>query len=133
MSLWDGFLTVELLPEWHRFEEEGVLSIYRRDGVGVLQFAFANASDASLADVELQTADFARDVQLDAAVQRTRFGGCEAAYVEGPANDAERSFWRAWFALRPDRIVFATYRCTVDDSGLERDEVDRILATARFA
>jgi hypothetical protein len=131
--VWDGLLTLELPRDWENYEEDGVITICHPDGVGALQFSFASGTDGTMPDVEEYAAEFARDHGLDAAVQRNRLGGFAAAYVEGQSCQDERDFWRAWYAARPNRQAFVTYNCPAESRDRERDAIDGILATARFA
>ncbi len=131
---WPGFFQLELPAHWSHEVEDGVVSIFERDGVGVLQLSMARRegdAPAAARGAGEMLERFANDQGwTDVAMPKVvHLGELERADVE---HVSRREYWRVWTVAEAGRMVLATYNCRAEDRSSEVDVCLAIVESLRF-
>ncbi|MDP5071515.1 MAG: hypothetical protein NWQ45_11505 [Congregibacter sp.] len=115
-----------LLPEeWQAEQEDDVIIIGDRDGVGCIEISelHKEAGDFHAQDL----GEFVTDVSAWESVRCGSFQGIGASLIE------EGAAIREWYLYAGTLLLYVTYSCDLDNQGLDDAAVDEILETLRMA
>ena len=117
--------TVAVPPEWWAESEEDSILIGDRDGVGCIQISTLRKDSGDFTDPEVE--EMAR-AEADAGVEWRRvtlgdFGGLSCNWQE------QDSAIREWYLFRGGLLLYVTYSCEVENSGMDDAAVDELLDT----
>jgi hypothetical protein len=137
-----GWLTLSLPGDWQVEQTEDCLSLFRRDGVGVLQLSTYHAEKPEgdppaaahrlLSDIIRENAGAPDAVTMKARTQH----GAHVAYGEfdGPGPDAgEQDLWRVWCFTDGAKVILVSYLCDPDLAFREAADVENIVRSIRLA
>jgi hypothetical protein len=127
MQVVSGFSwELAVLPNWSAESNQECESIFRPDGVGVLQISSAR-KNCDVTDDDLN--GFANaEVGVSTGPWPVQFG--DFVGIELTKN-LENAHWRMWFLRNRDLTLFATYNCDPPDRGIEDPDVDQMLSTLK--
>ena len=129
--VWEGFLSVELPAGWQCEEDQGVISFYHPDGVGVVQVSFARGHEQ--AELDEWSQSFADDQRLGKIEPvKTSVGGVPARQFEALSHDEEPLLWRVWHCGFGGRVATVSYVCAAEDREAERHAVERLIASIQW-
>jgi len=117
--------TLALPPEWWAESEEEAILIGDRDGVGCIEISTLCKEEGEFDQQSVREMAVAQATQaLDwAAVSLGDFRGLAAQYVE------QEAAIREWLVASGPHLLFITYSCDQENSGLDAGAVDEILDT----
>ena len=112
-------------PEWWAEREEDSIVIGDRDDVGSIEISTLwNAlAEASGVDVERIARESGEPAWQWSACTAGAFSGIGCSYVEG-----QDAVWE-WYLAHGPLLLFVTYSCDIDNSGLDLAAVEEILET----
>ena len=117
--------SVGVPPEWWAEQEDDVVVIGDRDDVGCIEISTLHKEVGDFETAELQ--QLASDNgEPDWSWQRAslgEFSGCYTSYED------EACQMREWYVAAGKLLLFITYSCDEDNSGLDDAAVDEILQT----
>lgn len=122
---------LDLPEEWFAEQDEEVIVIGDRDGVGALEISTLHKGDGQVGEGELAAlmAEMEASAAACAAVTLGDFRGFTRATREADADEALREWWLAGGSL----LLYVTYSCHPDHAGYDDACVDEILATLTFS
>jgi hypothetical protein len=135
---WGDLFSLDIPPAWSWSDEDGVVAIFRSDGVGALQVSVLSREkteqDPQAAAMQLALS-FAREREWDVSddeIRAFRIGDSSAAEFGLTERGDNPAYWQVWHLVGADRAAFITYTCDPDDSELEATERRRIVESFRW-
>jgi hypothetical protein len=135
---WGDVFSVDLPATWSWSDEDGVVGIFRPDGVGTLQVSVLSRESAGQTAYEaaMQLAQsFIREREWDVSdkeIRATSIGGCSATEFQFTEHGYHPTYWQVWHLVGTRRAAFITYSCDPKDSELEPAERQRIVESFRW-
>lgn len=141
---WDGMFSVALPQEWAWSTDEGIVSMFRPDGVGVLQVSVLEREDRSQPQqaAAMQLArSFARQRQRqrqrqwdlpDREIRSSSVENYSITTFEFIEHGDKPTYWQVWHLVAVDRAAFITYTCVPADSEAEVVDRQRIVESFRW-
>ena len=117
--------TMALPPEWWAESEEDSILVGDRDGVGCLEFSTLHKEEGEFDDQEL-VAIACRESEQDLQwkpLELGEFSGVRSAFCE------EGAAVREWYLAYGSLLLFITYSCEEENSGMDDAAVDELLDT----
>ncbi|WOJ93526.1 hypothetical protein R0135_17360 [Congregibacter variabilis] len=115
-----------LLPdEWQAEQEDDVIVIGDRDGVGCIEISELHKDTGDFGAEDLQ--QFVTEDSIWDSVRRGSFEGLRTSLIEDGAAIRE------WYLYAGKLLLYVTYSCELDNQGLDDAAVDDILDTLRMA
>jgi hypothetical protein len=136
---WDSLFSLDLPQDWSWSTNEGVVSIFRHDGVGAIQVSVLVREDQGQSGqaVAFELArSFARQRLWDLPDSQIRTSRTRAndsiAMFEFVEHGDSPTYWQVWHLVNAGRASFITYTCEVADSEVEAIERQRIVDSFRW-
>jgi len=134
LMIWQGWCFLELPANWSWIEEEGVITISRKDGVGALQLSFATRERRGAVDanesIELANSWARARGWTDIGLRQSVLAGGPAVEIEHvETTGPERTYWKVWQLVERRRAALMTYVCDAGESEAERDAREQIVAS----
>jgi|MudIll2142460700_1097286.scaffolds.fasta_scaffold860888_1 hypothetical protein len=123
-----GTLELDPAPGWEAETDEYCATVCHPDGVGALQLSSFQKQDGTLIsrDDLLKATQLSEETIPHLAEQVWGdFHGFQLVYSE------EETFWRRWWLSNGSTLAFVTYNCGLQDSEVELEPVNKMLATLR--
>jgi hypothetical protein len=117
--------TVGIPPEWWAEQEDEVVVIGDRDDVGCIEISTlckeqGNFEEAEVIAIAADNGEPGWDWQ---SLSVGGLAGCYTTYVE------DDSGIREWYLSRGPVLLFITYNCALENSGMDDAAIDEILQT----
>jgi hypothetical protein len=112
-------------PEWWAESEDESILVGDRDGVGCIEISTLCKDEGEFDPAEVQRIAMAESPEAGSwdPVQMGDFSGLSAAFVE------EDAAIREWYLAAGGLLLYVTYSCELDNSGMDDAAVDEILDT----
>ncbi|BDA78462.1 hypothetical protein LPTSP3_g13920 [Leptospira kobayashii] len=130
--IWENWFSIIIPSDWECSQDEEI-SIFKDDGVGVLQFSLIHRdkiNPVEEADILNLFYSFCRskgwpvfpknEIILNWSDNRLML---EFEYEEKEAD----TFWKIYYFLSLDKCIFTTYNCGVDDKTIEIKVIQKII------
>lgn len=135
---WGKVFSVRMPESWTWEEQNGIVSVYKPDGAGVLNISLVdrgNSHGGARAISRQLAASWASQRSWDVSEQRIRTFGTEANAIsefEFTEHGDQPAFWHVWHVVGESRAAFVTYTCEPADSELESKERNAIISSLRW-
>lgn len=135
---WGDLFSVELPRQWSWSTDDGVVSMFRPDGVGALQVSVLTRErpGQSPREAAMQLARaFVQQQHWDLHDHRIHASSVDGnsmtmfAFTEHGDNP---TYWQVWHIVGTDRAAFITYTCDPADSDVEDVERRSIVDSFRW-
>ena len=115
--------SVELPSGWLGRDDDECVLFVNVDGVGALQISAFGSGDKEVTDEDLE--DLSRDDDTENLnTERVSYGQFVGL---GICERIVTGYWRKYWLRARSVLLFVTYNCKLEDEGIEKHDVDRIL------
>ena len=115
---------IDIPDDWVDEHEGDVVSLYAKQGVGTVQIS------AAVQERPLRTSDLrniaAEHIEAGAKTEDITLGDFQGFTL---SYSSDNDYWREWYLLAEELMLFITYDCDLGDEGQEEDIVEAILET----
>lgn len=118
---------VGIPAEWWTEQDEDVVLIADRDGVGTIEISTLRRESGEFELEELRSIAV-DNAEVDCEWREVRCGDYSGLYSNWLEDEAAM---REWYLARGDLMLYITYSCDPEQSGLDDAAVDEILDTLR--
>jgi len=132
--IWEGWCSLDVPRGWSWTQEEGVITLFRDNGVGALHLSFGRRERLGPVDsteaLELASSWARSRGWTDIGIRSVVLAGgpsAEFKYVE--KTNEESTFWDVWYLVEHQRAALFTYVCESADAGVEENARERIVAS----
>jgi hypothetical protein len=121
--------TMALPPEWWAEAEEDSILVGDRDDVGCIEFSNLHKDSGHFDRAELEAIARAESEQelVWQSVELGEFSGVVSAFAEDGVAIRE------WYVAHESLLLFITYSCEAENSGMDDAAVDELLDTLMVA
>lgn len=135
---WGDLFSMDLPANWSWSDDEGVIGVFRAQGVGALQISVLSRKDRALSTEEasiLLTRDFIHqrtwDIEDD-EIEKLVIQGVSATVFEFVEHGDNPTYWQVWHLVGTKHAAFITYMCDPADSEVEEGDRRRIIESLRW-
>jgi hypothetical protein len=134
---WGKLFSVDLPQEWSWSTDEGLVSVFRSDGVGILQIsvlARGSRSQSKQADAIQLAQSYVKQQQWaiqDPGILTSSIDEFAIAMFDVVDNEIS-TYWQVWHLVGDDRAAFITYTCDFADSKIEATAREEIVKSFRW-
>lgn len=112
--------------DWIVEKHSECTSFYAQDGVGALQVS-AYLKDKEVTQKDLM--EFIRgEVPKDENLRKAELSGYVGLETDYKYVD---HYWRMWFLMRKNIMLYVTYNCEFDDRNTERDTINQMVESLK--
>jgi hypothetical protein len=117
--------TIALPEEWEAEDDDGSVVITDLDEVSQVQISAVRKEAGDVSQQDLQ--EFTADLRAEGKTSRqVKLGGMNAELYE---YEEVGEFWREWFVMKGNLLIFITHCCESANRGMDDSAVDEILNT----
>lgn len=134
-----GVYSLDLPPRWEWAQDDGVLAIYRPDGVGALHLSVVTR-ETSLESAEAASLRLALSFAKERSwpisereVRRYHIDGSAATEFQFTESGDSPSYWQVWHVVGDRCTVFVTYTSSADDLTVEAKDRVQIVESLRWS
>jgi len=136
---WGDLFALSLAAQWAWSEDDGVISIFRSEGVGALQLSIVTMpkkNSRSAAAIARQLAEtYASQRAWDVAGSDIRITALENSAVSefGFTEHGDNpTYWQVWHVVGDRRAAFITYTCDPKDAEIEAADRRKIVESFQW-